>query len=102
MKLFTYYPSAGLETSRARASSSDSRYIAVAHGITYELIRRADLDGIGPYYTTPERALRAFVERGEARLVAKDAKLSRGDRRDWRAAISAAKRQLEALPKAVR
>lgn len=98
MKLYTYGPALGLETIEAR-ESSDSRYVAIAHGIIDELVRRADLDTDGPYYTRPERALQGFIRRGEARLVAPVVarKLTRLELREWRAAIKVAREKLEFL-----
>ena len=94
MKLYTYFASSGLETHEARPSS-DSRCVVVEHGIAGEVIRRADLDASGPFYTTAPRAIRAFIERGAARLANPTVKLTRHDRRDWQAAIAAAKLKLE-------
>ena len=97
MKVYLYFASTGLE-SRAVIHKTKTSVTVSTGGLASELVALQDLDvgvaasGRGSrYYTTPERAIRAFIDHGEERLANPSVKLRPCDRKAWRAEIAKAK-----------
>lgn len=89
-QIFSYSPATGVETYRVRDQRRDT--LVRDSGLSGERLQIAELDGAGAhYFTTPLRAIEAFVDKAEAVLADKS---RRAHHKDWRRALTDARRDL--------
>lgn len=89
-QIFSYSPATGIEAYRVREQRRDT--LVRESGIMGELLRVSELDVAGArYFTTPLRAIEAFVDKAEAALADKS---RAAHHKDWRRALVDARRDL--------
>jgi hypothetical protein len=96
MMLYAYCALGHVDAYLTRGIASD--VVHRIEGMFTQTIRRVDLDrsiadGGSGYYTTPVRAIEAFIARAEAAL-APGGSIAAGARRDWTEALDIARRVL--------
>jgi len=89
-QIFSYHPATGIEAHRVRDQRAGT--LVRDSGFFGELLRVVDLNVPGArYFTTPLRAIEAFVDKAETVLA--DAS-KREHHKDWRRALNDARRDL--------
>jgi hypothetical protein len=92
MKLYSYFPSTGIETRHVVARCRKTLTVEHKGSIACEVVQRDELNSGGRYFTTARSAVEAFIVRAEFRLTPDGGseQLSRSDRAQWRDALRAA------------
>jgi hypothetical protein len=91
-QIFSYNPVTGVEAYRVHDRDPRRDTIVRINGMFGELLQLSELDVAGArYFTTPLRAIEAFVDKAEAALADTSRK---AHHKDWRRALADARRDL--------